>query len=133
MKTDTQSDVATKKRTKKTKGEEQHDVIHHPGNDVVGINQSDGNSLLLPKICVREINIVPMRRPTNSWKGFQEPLWILCRCGCWENDQGKGNKDEENLQRDRIHVDWEIRSEKGGPALVAVEEGWSDLQHIHDP
>ena len=78
MHTDAQSDVKAQNRTTKTKREEQHDVVHCSGNDQMGIDQSTG--LLLINIHVREVvKIVPIRRPTDSGKPFQEPepVWVL--------------------------------------------------------
>jgi hypothetical protein len=80
MHTDTQSDVATQHRTAETKGEEQDDVIHHPRDDLMRIDESDGNGFVLLMI---QHKVTDMRRPTDSWKRFPNSLWILQRGGCW--------------------------------------------------
>jgi hypothetical protein len=67
MQTNTQSNVATQDRTAKAKGEEQNDVTHHPGNDLRGIDES---MRLLLEIHFGVINIVPVRRPIDSWEIF---------------------------------------------------------------
>jgi hypothetical protein len=80
MHTDTQSDVTTQHRTAETKGEEQDDVIHHPRDDLMRIDESDGNGFVLLMI---QHKVTDMRRPTDSWKRFPNSLWILQRGGCW--------------------------------------------------
>ena len=46
-------------------------------------------------------------------------------------DKDKGCNNGDDLKRDRVQVNWDIRGEDSRSALIAVEEGRGDLQHIH--
>jgi hypothetical protein len=97
MRTDTQSGVTTQHRTAETKGEKQDDVVHHPGNDLVGIDEANRNGLPF-KIHLRVVNIV-LRRPTDPWKQIEKPSRREYRGG-WESDKDESENDGEGLQRD---------------------------------
>jgi hypothetical protein len=132
--TGAQRDVDTQHWTAQTKGEKQNDVVHDTADDFICINESNGDAMLL-RVQYRLviIHVAPMRRPIDSRKQFQEPLDIFRPRGACENDEDKGDYTREDLERDGVHVDWDIRGEKSGPTLVAVVEGRGDLSNIHDP
>jgi hypothetical protein len=46
-------------------------------------------------------------------------------------DQDEGYQNGQDLERDGIHVNWDVCSEESGSTLVAVEEGGSDSQGFH--
>ena len=126
--TGAQRDVDTQHRTAQTKGEKQNDVVHDTGDDFICVNESNGNAMLLRvqhRLVI--INVAQMRRPTDSRKQLQEPPNIFCPRDAYGNDEDKGDNTREDLERDGVHVDWDIRGEKSGPTLVAVVEGWCDL------
>jgi hypothetical protein len=72
-----------------------------------------------------------MRRPTHAWKQNQHPTRVLSHVRKWKDDD-HGHDGGEDLERDGVHVDRDVWSEESGSALVAVEEGWGDLQDFHD-
>lgn len=123
MDTNVQSDEATQNRRAKTKWKKQTNAIHHPRNYLMGIDQPNGFRFM---IHLKISKIVPRRRPKDNRKRFDEPVWgVEIR---WYDKASYGGND---LKRDCVHIDWNIRSEKSRSALVAVEEGWSNIQNIH--
>ena len=46
MHTDAESDTDAQHRTTETKGEKQNKVIDHTGNDLIGIDESNGIGLI---------------------------------------------------------------------------------------
>ena len=99
--TDAESDVDRQHRTAETKGEKQNEVIYHTGDDLIGIDESDGNGMLL-KIQSRVVNNngAPIRWPTDSWKRFQEPPEIFHSYLACGNDEDEGDNTREDLERD---------------------------------
>jgi hypothetical protein len=70
MHTDAHSDVETQHRTAQTKREQQDDVIHRPGDDLMGLDQA-GRLLLGLEVkggaALHSLSL-PVTRPTHSWK-----------------------------------------------------------------
>jgi hypothetical protein len=97
MHTDTESDVATQHRAAETKREKQYEVVHHPRNDLIGIDQSNLMNCQLREM--KRVNVVPIRWPTNSWKPLREPykMWMMgdIRCKIYK---GKGHNNNKKLQ-----------------------------------
>jgi hypothetical protein len=70
------------------------------------------------------IDIVAMRRPGDSRIYIEKP-WYRVVDG--EKKMKTNVTMEEKSWREMRHVDWDVRCEESRSALVAVEEGRSDL------
>jgi hypothetical protein len=67
MHTDAHSDEDTQHRTAQTERDEQDDVIHHPGDDMMGLDQADRLLEVDRRACD---NFPPA---STSWKQRQQP------------------------------------------------------------
>jgi hypothetical protein len=131
MDTNIQCDGAAKGRRAKTEWEEQNEIVHHPGDGLVRIDESNRFRF---KIELKTFNIFPTRRPIDTREESDEPeRRAVHRESRRENDEDRGHcHGGEDLEGDGVHVDGDVWNEKGGATLVTVEEGGSDLQHIHE-
>jgi hypothetical protein len=103
MHTDAQSNADTQHRTTETKRDEQDDVVHRPRDDLMGLD----HDWLFCDVNSRASSMLPMRRPTHSWKQRQQPPRVTCEVRRGEDDD-QGHNGEDDLKGDGVHVHWEV-------------------------